>query len=320
MANFTWSIKRELLAKKTNIRALQVASLSAFLRTNGCISYTREGLGFFLITESERIGEYYLTLLERLYGISCTANAAEDRLSGKDKLTLSYNGEKSYDILIDLGIFERENEQSAYDLFTGISPRIIADDDSKLAYIKGAFLGGGSCTLPRMGAKTGYHLEFVFNHAQTATDFALLLEEYQLIAKIIERKDNYVVYIATLAGICDFLSVVGADSALKKLNATAEAREENNNSNRVNNCFVGNMDRTATAAAKQCLAIEFLNTNGYLAQMDEEIRILAKCRLEHKEASFAELAQKLQLSKSGVNHRMRKLMEFYSDIIKARGQ
>ncbi len=319
MANFTLGIKRELLAKKPNNRQRQIASLSAFVRTSGCISFTRAGLGFFLVTEYERIAEYYLSLLEKLYGVACTANAAEDKLSGRDKLTIVYNGEKAYDILIDLGIFEREEEGGSYALYAGISKRVLPDEESKIAYIRGAFLGGGSCTLPRAGAKTGYHLEFVFTHAKTAQDFVELLAEYHLIAKVVRRKESSVVYIASLAAISDFLSIVGAENALIKLNATAEEREEKNNSNRVNNCFVGNMDRTATAAAKQCIAIAYLQDNGFLAKMDEELRLVAKLRLENREASLSELAKTLQISKSCINHRMRKLTELYEEIKKSRG-
>ncbi|MBQ9081105.1 MAG: DNA-binding protein WhiA [Clostridia bacterium] len=319
MANFTLSIKRELLAKKPKKRPLQVASLSAFVRTSGCISYTQDGLGFFLVTESERIAEYYLSLIERLYGVACTANATEDRLSGKDKLTLAYNGEKAYDILIDVGVFEPEAESDSYALFSGISKRVLADEECKLAYIKGAFLGGGSCTLPRSGAKTGYHLEFVFAHEETAQDFVALLEEYHLIAKVVKRKESSVVYIASLAAISDFLAIVGAEASLEKLNDTAEEREENNNSNRVNNCFVGNMDRTATAAAKQCLAIGYLQEQGFLSKMDAELKAVAKLRLENREASLSELAKMLQISKSCINHRMRKLVDLYEEISKTKG-
>lgn len=318
MANFTMSIKRELLAKKTNSRRSALSSLSAFVRTSGCISFTQDGLGFFLVTESERIAEYYLSLLEKLYGITCTANASEDRLRGKDKLTVAYNGEKAYDILIDLGVFEREEEGGSYALYSGIPERVIDGEENKLAYIRGAFLGGGSCTLPRAGAKTGYHLEFVFAHEETAQDFVNLLGEYQLIAKVVKRKESSVVYVASRAAISDFLSIVGAYGALDKLNATAEEREENNNSNRVNNCFVGNMDRTATAAAKQCLAIKYLQENDVLSKLDEDLRLVAKLRQENREASLSELAGKLQISKSCINHRMRKILELYEEIKKAK--
>ncbi len=313
LANFTSGIKREFLNKKPRTRQGRTAVFSAFVRTGGCISFTQEGLGFFLVTESEKIAEYYIALAEELYGVNCVANASADRLRGRDKLTVAYNGEKAYDILIDAGIFER-GETGSYELYSGIPSRIVADEESRLAYIRGAFLGGGSCTLPRAGARTGYHLEFVFAHEETARDFASLLASYELIAKIIRRKDSFVVYLAALSAVSDFLAVMGAEKSLEKLNETAEAREEKNNSNRVNNCFVGNMDRTATAAAGQCLAIGYLEERGILPRLDEDLKAVAAARLADREASLSELAEGLQISKSCINHRMRRIMELYKDL------
>ncbi len=312
VANFTSEIKREFFHKKPRTAAAKTAVFSAFVRTGGCISFTQGTLGFFLVTESEKIAEYYIALAEELFGISCIARAAEDKLRGKAKLTVEYGGEKAFDVLARIGVFERV-PSGKYQLYAGIPSRIVADEESRLFYIRGAFLGGGSCTLPRAGAKTGYHLEFVFAHEETARDFASLLASFELIAKIIRRKESFVVYLASLAAISDFLAVTGAEGALEKLNATAEAREEVNNSNRVNNCFVGNMDRTATAAARQCIAIEYLNARGILPRLEEELRAVAAARLKDREASLFELAGAMGLSKSCVNHRMRRIMELYRE-------
>jgi hypothetical protein len=308
-------IKRELLGKKLNTQEEKRASLSALMRTSGCLSFTQNGLGFVLVTESERVAERYLSLLEELYGIVCMTNAKEDRLSGKDKLTFAYNGEKAYDILIDLGVFERGKDGN-YELYSGISRRITEGEQNQLAFIEGAFLGGGSCTLPRGGAKTGYHLEFIFTHEETAQDFIELLDEYKLVGKTVKRKDSFVVYFTALSAISDFFAVVGADGALEKLNRMAEDREGRNNDNRKNNCFVGNMDRTMTASAKQCLIIGYLQEKGVLAALDENLRLTAQVRLNYPEASLSELSERLSASKSCINHRMRKLTEIYQEIKK----
>lgn len=315
MVNFTTGIKRDLLSLKTynKNRACGIASLSAFLRTSGCLSFTQNGLGFVLGTATERVAERYLELTDKLFSITCSLQVAEDRMNKKERINLSYNGEAAYDVLIELGIFER-NEEGNYELYYGIPQRIIRDDDCKIAYIRGAFLGCGSCTLPHGGAKTGYHLEFVFSREETANDFIALLSEYQLLAKSVKRKESYVVYIASLGAISDFLSVVGAEKSLKKLTEAAEEREESNHGNRVNNCFVGNMDRTATAAANQCIAINRLREEGILNLLDEGTRQVAEARIASPELSLKELSEKLNLTKSCVSHRMRKLTELYKEL------
>ncbi|MBP5242932.1 MAG: DNA-binding protein WhiA [Clostridia bacterium] len=308
MANFTSGIKREFLAIKRNenSRESRVACMSAFLRAGGSISFTGEGLGFVVTTESERIAEYYLAELDALYGISCLTKAQEDRLSGRDKLTIAYNGAAAYDILTEFGVFE-PIDGGSMGIYSGIPSRIVANDESRLAYIRGAFLGGGSCTVPRGEGKTGYHLEFIFSNEKAAEDFTALLAEYELIAKTVTRKGSFVVYLTSLAAISDFLAVTGAINSLKKLNDTAEKREENNNNNRANNCFVGNMDRTATAAAAQCLAIKKLKDQGILNMLDDELKRTAEARVKYAEASLRELAELLGISKSCLNHRLRKL-------------
>ncbi len=314
MANFTVHIKRELLSQKLNTREEQVSSLSAFMRTSGCISFSQSGLGFFLVTELEKIAEKYLTLFERLYGVTCQVNATEDRLRGKDKLTLSYSGEAAWDILVDLGVVAKEDGGENYGLALGIPVNIVESEKQALAYIKGAFLGGGSCTLPREGAKTGYHIEFVFTKEEIAGDFVELLERFGVFAKVVKRKESLVVYFASFSAISDFLLHIGAENSLEMLSKTVEARERMNNSNRVNNCFVGNMDRTATAAAKQCIAIEFLKGEGVLPLLDEELRLVAEARLQNREASLVELAKGLNLSKSCITHRLRKIMSICDEI------
>ena len=77
----------------------------------------------------------------------------------------------------------------------GISSSLTSDEEKKIAFVKGAFLGGGSCIVPNEGAKTGYHLEIVFFDKQTACDFCDLLEEFELLVRLVERKETFVVYI-----------------------------------------------------------------------------------------------------------------------------
>lgn len=302
--NFTKGVKRELLAAKAGEETLR-AQVSAFLRTGGFVSFTERGLGFILVTESERIAEYFIDAFERLYGISCYALASDDRLTGKEKLSLAYHGERAYDILIDLGILEEGNGGG---VTAGIAPRLVETDEGRVGYLRGAFLGGGSCTVPRAGAKTGYHLEFVFSYEETANDFVDLLDEFELFAKVVKRKEKYVVYAASLAAVSDFLACVGAYASLERLSEEAKIREENNNGNRVNNCFVGNMDRTAQASARQCVAVGKLKARGGLQALDEELKATALMRLEMPEASLKELADRLGVSKGCVNHRMRRLI------------
>ena len=152
-------------------------------------------------------------------------------------------------------------------------------------------------------------MEIVFSERETAKDFCNLLAELELIARYVERKETYVVYIKSKEIISDFLSIIGATHALKKFSSLVEKRDQANHNNRAQNCMAGNADKTAIASVKQVIAIEKLqNWSGY-DDLAEDLKELATLRKENPAMSLQELADHLKLSKSCINHRMRRLME-----------
>ena len=168
----------------------------------------------------------------------------------------------------------------------------------------------GSCIVPgKEGGKTGYHLEFVFPEKRAADDFRRLLDDAELLAKVVERNGCAVVYIKSKETISDFLSVVGAANALKKFSHLVEKRDEANNSNRAANCFSGTADKSATAAVRQVLAIRAIEETSGLDALETELKETAEARLNNPALSLKELAQRLGISKSCLNHRMRKIEE-----------
>ena len=137
-----------------------------------------------------------------------------------------------------------------------------------------------------------------------------------MLAKLACRKDTFVVYIKSKEMICDFLAVIEVDNALKKLTAFIEKRDEANRDNRTKNCFAGNADKSAMASVKQVLAIEKLQADTNFNEVNKDLQALAKARLLHPNKTLQELADLLKISKSCLNHRMRKLMELAQRIKK----
>ena len=107
--------------------------------------------------------------------------------------------------------------------------------------------------------------------------------------------------------------MLGAENALRKLNAVSAAREQSNNENRIQNCMAGNADKAAIASARQSLALRRLREDGVLQTLPAALRETAEARLEYPPLSLAELAALLGVSKGGLNHRMRKLMQIYGE-------
>ena len=122
------------------------------------------------------------------------------------------------------------------------------------------------------------------------------------------------VYVKSKEGISDFLAVIGAKNALKKFSAVLEKRDEANNDNRARNCMAGNADKTAIAAVKQVVAIQKLQEATRFQDLSEELVALAKLRLNNPEKTLQELADALGVSKSCLNHRLRKITSIYRTI------
>lgn len=310
MLNFTEEIKNEITTQRYESRDSARAFLSAFIRTSGSIISKNGVIGCEFITENERTAEYVIDILENSFNVALTlADAKYDVFSGRDKLTFECVNEKTASLLTELGIISFDGD--GYSLNFSISEDLLKDDECVLAYLKGAFLGGGSCTLPdeHTYSRTGYHFEIVFTNKLTASDFCDLLCSFEILAKLVSRKDSAVVYVKSKEVISDLLHILSAYHCLDKLNKIVELKDKTNNANRVNNCSVSNIDKTVTASVAQVKAIETILQTIGLQALDKLLFEVAEARLADKNASMQELANRLGISKSCINHRMRKIME-----------
>ncbi len=307
--NFTSDIKKEIInrgfSQDESGLGEKKAALSAFIRTSGFLGEQDGEPSFFIVSETENVAEYFMSVFSEIFSAELVVtNAMVDRMSGKGKLLLQCPIGRRKEVLQTLGLLKKTGK-----IREGISSSCVADDARRVAYVKGAFLGGGSCTVPSEGAKTGYHLEIVFSDKRTAQDFCDLLAEFELLMRIVERKDTCVAYIKSKEMISDFLSVIGAEHSLRKFSALVEKRDEANQDNRKQNCMAGNADKTAIAAVKQVVAIIKLKKWSGYNELSAELKDLAEARVQYPAMSLQELANHFKVSKSCLNHRMRKLME-----------
>lgn len=302
--SFTTDLKKEIISRGFG-EGEKKAALSAFVRTSGFLGEVNGSPSFFIVSETENVAELFMATFSEIFNAELSiTHATVDRMSGKGKLLLQCPPTLSKEVLSQLGLLKKNGK-----IREGIASSILKDDACAVAYIKGAFLGGGSCVVPKENGKSGYHLEIVFSDKQTAIDFCDLLAEFELIVRLVERKDTFVAYLKSKEAISDFLGIIGAEHALKKFSALVEKRDLANQNNRAQNCMAGNADKTAIAAVKQVVAIKkLMKWQGFL-DISEELQSLARVRLERETMSLQELADYLKISKSCLNHRMRKLME-----------
>lgn len=314
--NFTTEIKKEIISQiekqnrkldkeKQTTRELRLALLSAYVQASAEFGEREKTPTFFLVTETETVAEFFISTFTEIFFAELTVVATMDRLSGRDKLVLQCPITHSKQVLSELGLLW----DAGSDFYEDIPLKFNEDDDLQTEYIKGVFLSRGSCMIPSEHSKNGYHLEFVFVHQKTAEQFCELLWSKDLLAKTITRKENYVVYIKNKEIISDFLALIGAKHCLKKFSELVEKRDEANQNNRAANCYSGNVEKTVRASVKQVLAIEGIKNSSGFEELPEELKELALFRLENPAMSLQEIADSLKVSKSCLNHRMRRLME-----------
>ena len=185
---------------------------------------------------------------------------------------------------------------------------IVEDECCRSAFLRGAFLAGGSVTDP----EKGYHLEITTTHQSVAREtYALMEEMLGFYPKTAERAGGQVLYLKQSDRICDCLTKIGAPVAAMGIMEAKLEKELNNKVNRRCNCDDANTSKVVEAAQEQLAAIRTLAEAGLLEKLPEKLLSAANARLENPEASLTELAAMMQppITKPAMNHRLKKLIQ-----------
>ena len=184
---------------------------------------------------------------------------------------------------------------------------LLEDECCRTAFLRGAFLAGGSVTDP----EKRYHLELDTGHAQASREVAALLTEMGFLPHSVRRGGSSVIYFKQSEHIEDLLTTIGAPAAAMDIMTAKVDKEIRNGANRAMNCDMANVNKTIDAALEQKNAIQRLQENGRLECLPEKLRQTALLRLQYPEMSLSQLAEKCDppVTKSCMNHRMRKLLE-----------
>ena len=184
------------------------------------------------------------------------------------------------------------------------------------AFLRGVFLSCGTVTDPQKD----YHLEFVVPFMNLAKDLSTLISElYELNLQpgLLKRRGSYIVYLKGSERVADLMTFMGAGNTAMELMQAKMLKEVRNNVNRKTNFETANIDKTAQAAAAQVIAIEkILSSSGGISALPEELQELAMLRYRNPEMSLRELGKTLSepLSRSGINHRLQRIMDISNDI------
>lgn len=199
-----------------------------------------------------------------------------------------------------------------------INRAVLEDSCCLVAFLRGVFLVCGNATDPNKG----YHLEFAAPYKNLANDLYALLgeaETFRISPSLVRRPGGYGVYLKDSGQIEDLLTFLGATGASMELMQVKMYKEVKNNINRKTNFETANMDKTYSAAARQIAAIAAINDTRGLGSLPENLQELAALRLNEPELTLRQLGERLGISRSGVNHRLQKLLEIGEEIIEEKG-
>lgn len=279
------------------------AELSALIRMNGALSLANQQFVINVQTENATTARRIYSLIKKVFNVEIELLVRKKMKLKKNNIYICRIKARSREILDELGILKNG-------VFTHeIDEAMIQDDEMRRSYLRGAFLAGGSVNNPETSS---YHLEVFSLYEDHSEGLTQLMNNYELNAKHLERKKGSIAYLKEAEKISDFLSLIGGYQALLKFEDVRIVRDMRNSVNRLVNCETANLNKTVSAAMKQVESIQLIDQEIGLDNLPERLREIAKLRVEHQEVSLKELGEMMStgsISKSGVNHRLRKLNE-----------
>ena len=284
------------------------AELSALIRMNGSVQLSNKKVILDISTENAAIARRIYSLIKKYF-------QAHTELLVRKKMRLKKNN--VYIVRIPARVQEILKELyivSEGFLFTpDIESDLIRKNCCKRAYLRGAFMAGGSVNNPE---GSSYHLEISSMYEDHCKALVDLANQFKLNARFIERKKGFVLYIKEGEKIIEFLSLIGAHQSLFKFEDVRIMRDMRNSVNRIVNCETANLNKTIGAAVRQIENIKLLQRELGLENLPLKLREVAEVRLVHPDMNLKEVGEMLKgaVSKSGVNHRLRKLDEMADKI------
>ena len=309
--SFAKDTKLQILALPPENKNCEIAFMSGLLNVSGEFNLDEKSVSF--LTDIPKLYDYANNIISRLYGKEVKLEIADDIRINKTKyFKVCLPKDFAMQMLKDFGILGSENEFLA----GKINDDLLKDDESKKAYIKGVFLGCGTSSIKLSKVKTesgstGYNVEFVSRSHNFLMELSLVLAEFGIITRLIQRKKHFVLYVKESNLISDLLALMGAYDSVLKLQDELALRELRNKINRQTNCLSANITKTVNASLKQVEAIQIISDTIGLESLPMELQEVALLRLANPEESLSELMGLTteKLSKSALNHRLMKIQK-----------
>lgn len=307
--SFSINIKDEATRVECT-REEYLSELSAIIRNSATITEN----SIKITIENNAVARRIYKLFKDIYEVNISITVRRRYGLNNNLIYILTIKNKIKEILIDLSIWDRNSNYLDVPL-----EYIISDDDAIRAYLRGIFITRGSINDPKTSR---YHLELIIDTKDYANFISKILNDKNLNSKVIKREKNYTVYIKEAEKISDFLRIIKAYNGVMYFEDIRIYRDHKNMTNRLNNCEQANMDKVFASAYKQIQDINKLQELDMLDTLDDKLKEVIKYRLNYPEASLQELATIMSedlnttITKSGLNHRFRKIKEILNKVKK----
>lgn len=303
--SFAKEVKEEISKIKAD-KCCYHAELSALLWINSLISLSSDGLKLEYQTTNSTISRRFVMLVKALYDVEIELLYKERERLNRSRLYIARILKGADNIIMEHGLLGFDSSHHK---------KILDNDCCRYAFIRGAFLASGSINDPNHS----YHMEIACQDEKQIIFLQKLMNDCDLNAKITRRRKNLIVYLKEASKIADLLNIIGSKRLYFQYEDTIIKRDISNSINRVINVELANEQKTVASAKVQIEQINFvikmLGYDNIEAKMLETMNL----RLENPDSSLNELVaiaanKNINLTKSGLNHRFRKISELYNKI------
>ncbi|CAI2575335.1 putative cell division protein WhiA [Apilactobacillus kunkeei] len=305
--SYASDVKKELTTLEVHKENAK-AELMALIRMNGSISLANRKIILNIQTENPAIARRIYKLILEFYEVESKLVVRKKMKLNKNNVYVVRIANQAQAILDDLGIFDN------YQIVERVPIELLKDDSQVRSYLRGAFLAGGSVNNPETSR---YHLEIYSLYEEHNDMISEMMNKYELNSRTTDRRSGYITYLKEAEKIANFLQLIGATNAMLKFEDVRIMRDMRNSVNRLVNCENANMNKVANASTKQISNIQFIDDTVGLDKLPEKLYEVAITRMKMPEVSLKELSESLPsgaISKSGINHRLRKINEFADKI------
>ncbi|WP_442596164.1 DNA-binding protein WhiA [Neobacillus sp. D3-1R] len=281
-----------------------ISELSALIRMNGSLSFSNRKLIVDIQTENAAIARRIYTLIKKNFQVPVELLVRKKMRLKKNNVYIVRLKEQAKEILEDLKILGE-----SFTFVHDISQDLVKKKCCRRSYLRGAFLAGGSVNNPETSS---YHLEVFSLYKEHNDSLCELMNTFDLNSKTLERKKGFITYLKEAEKITEFLNIIGAHNALMHFEDIRIVRDMRNSVNRLVNCETANLNKTIGASIRQVENIRYIEKNVGLHILPDKLREIAELRVQYQDVTLKELGEMMSggaISKSGINHRLRKIDE-----------